>query len=281
MATLDISQIMGKQFGKHMEKPHSVLSNVSSDSMNVNTQQGILWRIGRNLPWFGLAVLVLAVFTRLFALGKDSLWLDEAYQVVASSNSWRSILQTCIHMDTHPPLYYLLQHFWMLVFGQSEAAVRSLSACLGIVSVLLVYLVGRELFDRRTGLIASFLLTISLMSISISQEGRPYSLLMLGTLLSFFFFIRILRANGSSKRLAFLYILANLILCYTHIYGLFALASQWFYFLCLGKDMRKRKLYYGPRGLLHFLASHHGSTLLALVFSAKAYMASIGYQNHR
>jgi uncharacterized membrane protein len=86
-------------------------------------------------------------------------------------------------------------HFWMLLFGQSEIAVRALSACLGIISVLLIYKVGRELYNRKIGLIASLLMTISTFAIYSSQEARQYSLLLLLTLLSFLFFIRIIKAD--------------------------------------------------------------------------------------
>jgi mannosyltransferase len=166
--------------------------------MKIQAGRRQLSGIVTKLSWLVLAILAMATFLRLYHLAKECLWLDEAYQVQTSSKNLTSILQTTIHQDTHPPLYYFIQHFWMLLFGQCEAAVRSLSACMGIFSLLLVYLVGRELFDRKTGLITSFLLATSLFEISPSQEGRPYSLLMFLTLLSFLFFIKII-PNGKTN----------------------------------------------------------------------------------
>jgi uncharacterized membrane protein len=130
----------------------------------------------------------------------------------------------------------------MLGFGHSEAAVRSLSACLGIITVALVYVVGKELFDRRTGLIAAFLLAISTFALWISQDDRPYSLLMALSALSFLFFVRILRADKPSKTLVSLYCLANILLLYTHIYGVFIVASQVLFMLLFRKNYAKAQI---------------------------------------
>ena len=190
-----------------------------------------LAHLAKKIPWLLLAVLALAAFLRLFALGSESLWLDEAMSVSSSKTSLWSIAQTTASQDVHPPLYYFILHFWMLLFGQTETAIRSLSACLGIVSVFLMYKVGQELFDRKTGLIAGFLMAISAFAIAYSQEARPYALMLMLTLLSFFLFARILKAEVKSKAHIVLYTLVNILLAYTHIFGLFIIGAQVLYFI--------------------------------------------------
>src|SRR5208337_3920901 len=44
------------------------------------------------------------------------------------------------------PVHDLLLHGWIALFGSSLAAMRAMSAVLGVVSILLVYLVSCELF---------------------------------------------------------------------------------------------------------------------------------------
>jgi mannosyltransferase len=183
------------------------------------------------MPLLVLAVLALAAFLRLFALGSESLWLDEAMSVSSSKASLWSIAQTTASQDTLPPLYYFLLHLWMLLFGQTETAIRSLSACLGIAAIFLMYKVGQELFDRKTGLIAGFLMTISAFAIAYSQEARPYALMLMLTLLSFSLFTRILKAKVKSKAQIVLYALVNILLAYTHIFGLFIIGAQVLYFI--------------------------------------------------
>ena len=198
-------------------------------------------RAAKNIPWLILAIVALAAFLRFLGLSSESLWGDEAYSVHVGQTSVISIIQTSINSDTHPPLYYLMLHFWMLLFGQSEIAVRALSACLGIISVLLIYKVGRELYNSKIGLIASLLMTISTFAIYSSQEARQYSLLLLLTLLSFLFFIRIIKADKPNKLLLLCYSLTNILICYTHLFGLFAVGAQVLYFLLFRRRYVKAK----------------------------------------
>ena len=150
-------------------------------------------RVIKKLPWLLLTILAIAAFLRLYRLGSESIWLDEAFSVLVSKASPISIVKLTATSETHPPLYYLLLHFWMLAFGQSEVALRSLSACFGILSIFLLYKVGCELFNHKVGLLSSSLLAISTFTIWYSQDARPYSLLLCVTLLSFLFFVRIFK----------------------------------------------------------------------------------------
>jgi len=164
-----------------------------------------------------------------------------------------TIAQTTAAEDVHPPFYFFLLYLWTLLFGQSEVALRSLSACLGVASVLMVYKLGLELFSRRIGLIASFLMTISAFAIAYSQETRHYSLLLLLTLVSFYFFTKILQAGKASKANLFFYILTNILLAYTHIFGIFIILAQVFYFILFRRNYSKAWLKFWAAQAITFL----------------------------
>jgi len=206
------------------EREKSMESANSSDKLRRHSER----------PWAVMGVMALAVLLRFFALGKDSLWFDEVLSANISHGGLAAVFQastTLDGMNFHPPLYHLILHFWMLVFGQSDPALRSLSAIFGTLSVLLVYKVGTELFDRKTGLVAALLLAVSPFAIYYSQEVRPYSLFMLLTLTSFLFFIRMLRPDRRHKADSLGYCTVNVLLLCTHAYGLFVIGSQVLYFL--------------------------------------------------
>lgn len=183
------------------------------------------------MPWLLLAIIALAAFLRLFCLGCESLKGDEAFSVLWSSPDPISIIKSTALTETHPPFYYLLLHFWMILFGKSEAAIRVLSACLGIISVVILYKIGCELFNRKIAVIASFLIAINAFVITHSQEARQYSLLLLLTVVSFLYFIRIVEAEKVNKSHVFFYVISNILLCYTHIFGPFTIVCQVLYFL--------------------------------------------------
>jgi mannosyltransferase len=188
-------------------------------------------------PWIVVGVVTLAALLRFVNLDQG-LWYDEVLSYDISQGGLADIIKSCMSLGTmnlHPPLYHLVLHFWMVLFGHSDVALRSLSALFGTVSVLLMYEVGTELFDRKTGLAAGVLLAISPLAIWSSQEVRPYGLFLLLSLASFLFFIRLLKP-GRPHRADFIgYCLASILLVYTHAFGCLAICSQVLYFLIFRK----------------------------------------------
>jgi len=60
-----------------------------------------------------------------------------------------------------------------MYFDRSEAALRSLSLLAGLISIYLLYLLGRALLGAGVGLISAALLALSPFALYYSQEARP------------------------------------------------------------------------------------------------------------
>jgi mannosyltransferase len=144
------------------------------------------------------AVLVLAAILRFYLLDGQSLWGDEGNSVALALRDLASITRGAA-LDIHPPLYYYLLHFWMLVFGSGEIAVRALSALTGIALVWVTFLAGRRLFGYPVALVAALLSAISPLQLQYSQETRMYALAALLAAVSVYLLIR---AAQASRRLA-------------------------------------------------------------------------------
>lgn len=170
-----------------------------------------------------LAILGIAVLLRFFHLGAESLWLDEGFSVRIARLPLPALLESAAR-DIHPPLYYLLLHFWISAFGASEFAVRAPSAIFGAASVLLVARLGEKLFDRSTGLLAAALSALSVFAIHYSQEARGYALLGLLSLASMDEYCSLARSRGLWPSLR--YVLVSIGLVYTHNLGWLVLAAQ-------------------------------------------------------
>ena len=186
------------------------------------------------------AVVIIAAVLRFYDLSGESYWYDEFITLELMDSSLESILH-----GKRPPLYLLLAHFWTNIFGTSEIATRSLSALAGLLAVPIIYLVGTELYNKRVGLVSSFLMAISQFQIYYSQEFRYYSFYVLITLISFYFFITYLKKSRIS--LLICYTISTILLYYSHDFGVFSIAAQGLYFLIT--QLRSRKLNY------HFLIS--------------------------
>jgi uncharacterized membrane protein len=76
--------------------------------------------------------------------------------------------------DPHPPGYYLLLHA-ALRFGTSETTVRLPSAIVSVVSVGLLFVLGRRLVNRQVAWLAATLLAVSPLEIWYAQEARMYA----------------------------------------------------------------------------------------------------------
>ena len=104
-----------------------------------------------------------------------SLWGDEGWATTLAVKPIFQIIKI-VAKDTSPPFYYLLLHTWMKIFGTSEVAIRSLSFIFFLGTVLTVFLIGKHLWDKKTGFLAA-LLTLPIPSFLLTPlkaECIPY-----------------------------------------------------------------------------------------------------------
>lgn len=143
-----------------------------------------------------------------------SLWGDEAWAATLAVKPLFQII-TLVSKDTSPPLYYLLLHSWITLFGTSEVAIRSLSFIFFLGTAATVFLIGSHLWDKKTGLFAALLTLFNPFLFTYAFEGRMYALLTLTSTLSVYFFLK-------KSRLGF--ILTTTAALYTHHFALFIIA---------------------------------------------------------
>lgn len=87
------------------------------------------------------------------------------------------VIRAVLLSDTSPPLYYLLLNVWTRLLGTSDAALRLFSTFWAVLSLPLLWSVGRRLGGRRMAWTACLLFAFSPVSLYYSSEGRMYSLL--------------------------------------------------------------------------------------------------------
>lgn len=178
------------------------------------------------LQFLLIALLVLGIFFRFTNLGLKVYWHDEAitslhlagytgydvqqqvfngsvigvsdllqYQYPKPETSIQDTIGALIAVDPqHPPIYYILARFWMRLFGNSVATVRSVSALISLFVFPCIYWLCIELFESSlVGWVAIALSTISPVCVVFAQEAREYSFLMVTTLLSSAALVRAIR----------------------------------------------------------------------------------------
>jgi mannosyltransferase len=178
-------------------------------------------------PWAYRVVLTAALLTgawlRLFQLGTESVWLDEAYSIQTARGSLQYILGERL-TDIHPPLYYFALHYWMQWAGDSEGGARLLSALFDFAAVLVAYPVAKRLLGPRVALVSTVLLAVSPFHVEFAQEARMYALLGLLSTLSMQAFLRFF--DGARRVWLPIYIVSTALMLYTHVYSVFVPATQ-------------------------------------------------------
>ncbi|MDQ3354386.1 MAG: glycosyltransferase family 39 protein [Actinomycetota bacterium] len=171
----------------------------------------------------GLAGLVLAsLLLRLEGQGV-SLWLDEGISIGIASHPAADIPGLLVQ-DGSPPLYYLLLHGWMRLFGDGPVAVRSLSLLAALAMVPVAYWAGRSLFGSRSGWIAAALAATSPYLSLWGRDARMYTLLALLALVAVTAFLHAFAFGRRRWIPAFVVSLA--LVCYTHNWGLYLAAAS-------------------------------------------------------
>ncbi len=115
---------------------------------------------------------------------RSPLWLDEALSVNIAKLPPGDIL-TALRHDGHPPLYYLILHWWMELFGQGDVAVRALSGILAVAALPLAWVAGRRLAGRSGGRWALVVVALSPYWVRYGTETRMYALVMLLVLIGY------------------------------------------------------------------------------------------------
>lgn len=210
------------------------------------------------MPWFrfGLLAFILVVASALrFAdLGGLSLWFDEVVTMRLARQPDPAALLRLLHQTdaTRAPLHPLLLQAWVAFFGPSDTGGRAFSALCGVLTVLLVFQIGRIAFDSPTGLWAAWLAAVSPLLVQYSREARMYAWLVLVTCLAWLTLFDMVRGSFWWKRL--LYVAALAALGYSHPLGLLMIAA-----LALATLVNRRTLGLSIRT---WLALHAAATLL-------------------
>ncbi|MBN2003597.1 MAG: hypothetical protein JXA21_09600 [Anaerolineae bacterium] len=206
--------------------------------------------MNRKPLWSFCTLLLLAAFLRFWELGAQSLWYDEAYTWwVGSQVSIGDSLASSIH-EIIPPGSYLLWRGWTALTGESEFAMRALSALLGVVGTAAAGRVAWRLTRRRAGATAALLLfAIAPPLLWASREVRMYGPLLAFTLLADMALLETLLGLAGRRRLwAWLWGLTTVLALYTLVLAGFWILGQglfaWFVlFIPASRTTRARSLW--------------------------------------
>lgn len=190
-----------------------------------------------------IAIMAVGAFLRFYHIDFQSAWLDEIHTLnEANPNlSISEVYDTLMIAEPHPPLFFYGAYILFKIFGHSVVVLRSFSAVIGIFGIYSSFLLGREIFNKKVGLVMALLVCTNSFHLYYSQDGRPYVLLFLFTTLAFYRMVKFLK--DPTRKNALIYgVFAALMIC-SHFFGLFGLFAQYVillvFILISVKEVRK------------------------------------------
>ena len=162
-------------------------------------------------------ILTVGILLRLINLDKSGgLWYDEMTIYTIASN-----FTSDLHRFWHFPLYYVFYKTWIMIFGNSDLVIRSMSVFFDLLGIIFAFFAGRQLGinlkidGKKLGLLYMLLYAINSSFIYYAQEAKFYSLT--------FLFINILLLcwlkfiNKSNIKNFILWCLSSLCLIMTYV----------------------------------------------------------------
>lgn len=180
---------------------------------------------GARVSWLPLAAVVaVGALLRFVTLGTQSLWFDEAATWDLMQLPLGEMLDALPRRESNPPLFYVLEWFTTRALGDSEAALRALSATAGTLLIVIAWAIGRRIGGTRVALATAALIAVNPLLVWFSQEARNYELVALFSALSLLLFLRAL--DDERPRVLAWWAVASGLALATHYFSAFALAPQ-------------------------------------------------------
>jgi len=176
----------------------------------------------------GGIVIITALFISLSLIFTQSIRLDEAQSIWFTTKSVPSILALSAE-DVHVPLYILILHYWVQIFGSSIVIVRLFSFLFFLITIPIYYLFVRDSSTEEVAITAVCLFVLSPFILWYSAEGRNYALFTLISTVSSLTFVRLHTSNLRHSKIP--YVIATIIGLYTHYFFLLLIFTQWLYFV--------------------------------------------------
>lgn len=130
-------------------------------------------------------ILLVGAFLRALFYNTSPMFMDTAYYsslgMAVADGDW---LQQVDSQGDKPPLFFYIQGLFFILFGKSDSVALAPSYLSGVVSIYFMYLIGKKIRDKQTGLVAAMLFSCSPASIDFSTMAFIDSAFLLSYIIS-------------------------------------------------------------------------------------------------
>lgn len=200
-------------------------------------------------------LLLLGFFFRIYGLrDNSSFWTDEGHVAIfvrVILERGRPILASGDSTGAYQWLQYWISAASARFFGLNEFAIRFPSVVFGALTIWAIYLLGKTMFNERTGIIAATLIAFLKIEILWSRQARPYQALQFFYLLGAYFLFRLARKDEFNYRYFLGFLISGVLATIMHSLGFGIFLYGFFYLIiCHFSWVKKRLVKLGPFSFL-------------------------------
>lgn len=162
-------------------------------------------------------LFIICFVSRLIYLTTQDICIDEPFSVYHAQGSFSDIIKY-LKPTNNPPLFELVLHVWIKLFGISAFSVRFLPMLFGSLAVIFIYRIGLRYFSFWVGVSAALLYSFSSNAIYYAHDCRVYTLFLLLSVVSVYYTSKIITNNFTQRDLVLL-CFVNVLLVYSHYFG--------------------------------------------------------------
>jgi len=173
---------------------------------------------------FPIFLLAANIVSKLIFLSSQPVQLDEPFSIYHAQFQVSGIIQQLKNYN-NPPLFEIILHFWIKLFGISTLSVRLLPFIFAWLCPIALFYFAKQHFSISIALCSSALLSCSSLLVFYAQDCRVYSLFLLLTIWSMHYFLKIIQQVAGKFNPLF-FITSSLLLVYAHYFGIYVLFLQ-------------------------------------------------------
>lgn len=171
-----------------------------------------------------ILLVLISFFWKYAYIGQRDICLDEPFSLFHAQQGITHFFDV-LKESPDLPLFLFILHAWIKIFGNDPESVRIIPLIFHAFTPLFIYLTGKRFFGFIAGLTAAVIFILSKFNFYQALEVRTYSLFILATAASLYYFL-IYKDDLKNKKILVWLIASNVILVHSHYFGWFVIFIQ-------------------------------------------------------